>query len=474
MPANNTNAVYGLFGSIGGVDTARTVVKNLEITGSVINLPRTDTTLGTGTAILSIGSVSGVMFRNSTISNVIVRNSTISGLGTITKSDATSSFYVGGIVGSALSRSSNIDEDPGGALRYAIENCFSNVNISVKSTPSNANATLFNIGGIVGHIRRQPVWPISCLYTGTITASNAVIGPIFGVVRAAATGTTDANRNDIWVGTNATPVPTINNMYYTGYTVNGRTFTSDELSGAPAASTVSRINATASNIGYTQGVNKGQYTNDMNARLSMFNTYATTNNTRVGWEYSNGTFKLVERLTTTIEEDPAGTYNVEVLDNYNINNYTSVWYVDGVNTITADTYSTSALYNDDIEIEVVTDDTYYYTVSKFTIPKLAVQIRFNIDTINHSVAATVTGEGVNPEDYTYQWYQTDLSGLGAMIPGATGLSLDGLCDGTQYRLVATNHVDSGLSADDNFTYGGGTRTVVYVSSAAARRVSNWK
>jgi len=482
IPANNTNATYGLFGSIGGVNTSRAVIKNLEITNSVINLPQTATTLGTAsnnTTLLSVGSVAGIMYRNSTISNVIVKNSTISGTGIITKNHPTSSLYIGGIVGSALDTSGNINADPGGLYRYAIENCFSNVDIKINATCLTANVTLFNIGGIIGHIRMQPVWPVSCLYTGTITSANAMIGPIFGGLMAGTTAVNDTNRNLLWSGTDAGAV-TFNNLYYTNYTVNSSTFTTTETTGSPANG--SRISTTQTNIAYTQGVNKGQHTNDMNAMLGIFNTYVTNNNLKVEWKYSNGTFSLVERLTTTITEEPASTYNVVVGDNYDTSgtvNYNYAWYVDGTidSGVTIPEYVMTPLQLDDINIEVVTDDGYYYTVSKFIIPKLEVQIRFNIDTMNHSVIATITGENVDSNDYTYQWYKTDISGLRLAMTGATGLTLDGLENGIEYELVATNNVNSGLSANDSFYYGNSlaVKTVIYVSSTAnpGLRICSW-
>jgi len=55
-PGNNANAAFGLFGSIGGVDSIRTTIKNLEINSSSIAITPTGN-FSTGTATWSIGSI---------------------------------------------------------------------------------------------------------------------------------------------------------------------------------------------------------------------------------------------------------------------------------------------------------------------------------------------------------------------------------------------------------------------------------
>ena len=83
--------------------------------------------------------------------------------------------------------------------------------------------------------------------------------------------------------------------YYSAYTANGTSFTTDRLSGTSA----SRINNYQNNIGYVQGVNKGDYQRNISTLLSTFNSYST--DTYMRWEYSNSTFNLVPRFNTEIQ-----------------------------------------------------------------------------------------------------------------------------------------------------------------------------
>ena len=85
----------------------------------------------------------------------------------------------------------------------------------------------YNVGGIIGSIRGQAVWPKNCLYTGELNATNGFTGPIFGTVRK---NTGLGNRrnyqtqfNTLWQGNDAGNLTM--ESYYTAYSTNNRSFT---------------------------------------------------------------------------------------------------------------------------------------------------------------------------------------------------------------------------------------------------------
>lgn len=117
-----------------------------------------------------IGIVAGTVYKNTAIVNNIVKNCTIDDTNTITIRNSSYQFAVGGIAG-YVSNTSSSETDPGAGQRYSIENCFADVEIAIDATLRNntlSNAGQYAIGGIVGIIRSQPVWPSNCLYVGSI------------------------------------------------------------------------------------------------------------------------------------------------------------------------------------------------------------------------------------------------------------------------------------------------------------------
>ncbi len=147
---------YGIFGSIGG-GTTRTIVENVEFDS--INVSLTATT-GSGSAATSstttdkgyhIGIVAGTMYKNSSIINVIAKNSTISNTQRITLANSYFRVAIGGICGIALNTSSS-ETDPGAGARYAIENCYSDVDIDILIRDNNGNMPAFGqyaTGGVI-------------------------------------------------------------------------------------------------------------------------------------------------------------------------------------------------------------------------------------------------------------------------------------------------------------------------------------
>ena len=470
FPGTREYNSYGIFGSIGG-GNSRTIIRNVEL--SEINVDIAASGTASGRKAIRIGILVGTMFNNASVLNNIVKNSNITDSVEFEISNSSFQLAVGGIVG-FVTNTVDDNYDPGNNKRYVIENCFSNANINLDITVyeeqewswsqwgfvvTNRASGQFHAGGIVGTIYSQPIWPSNCLYTGSIT-TDGFIGPIFGGLINSADPSNIDNFNTIWNGNDAGNL-SVNNAYYTSYSAVGRTYTQSVQSGMSSV----RGSTTNTDAGYVQGVNKGIYTNNMSSLLNMFNGNVSESNKYVNWLYENNTFSFKERLTTTVKEPVKFTYQVQITDPYDIGTYTMRWYKDGTQdtSIQGDTYTWTPNYDNDEDILVVTHDGQYYTVAKFTIKKVAVDIVFNVNQNTNTVVASLEGDGMyftSIDDYTFQWYQEDIVGDGGAIEGANSLTLTNLEEGMDYRLVATNSKIPQLSTENSFSYG--ERIVVYV------------
>lgn len=476
---NNNVETYGIFGTIGG-GTQETIIKNMSFNNIVVafNVTRTISSNSYG---YKIGIVTGAMYNNSKIQNTSVKNSQINHDGLITaqynRSWNNTTYYapilfVGGIAGDAVYSESNENTTGTSSIDY----CYSDVDISLNITTGGEGWGIssptpilclgqVNIGGIIGRIKSQNTWPANSLYTGTITASNTnyangLVGPIFGADRENTGYNSTTNMNTIWDGDNRNSYTM--NSYYNSYNVYGTTFTSTVTAGNAGTNTQYRRSTDSSNIGYVQGVNKGTYTNNISSRLNTFNQ----SNQNVTWEYSNNELGLIPRITATATETTDNVCTIDIDDPYNTGSYTYTWYVNGEKneTLTGATGPTlEPSFETEYDIKVVVYDGTYYAVATYYIPRLTIDIEFDVNNTNQSVTATLTGTAlqyVDLEDYTYQWYMLDIAGDETKLEGKTSLTLTDLQNAMEYKLVATNNSNSKLSTEGSFIFG--TRTVIYV------------
>lgn len=451
---------YGIFGSIGGgnLDTELRNIQfeniNITITASG-NTNRNTTEMG-----YNIGFVTGTMFKNSTVKNVIVKGSTVTDTNTVTLRNNSYQVLVGGIAGDARN-SSTSTTDPGSGSRYLIENCYVNAEITLDIALRNntlGNAAQYYTGGIIGRIRSQAVWPTNCLFSGTIDSTNAFIGPIFGAVRNNTAITNTGNYATLWNGNDAGNLTMTS--YYTNYTANGTVFTANQASGT----STSRIANQNNRIGYVQGVNKGLYTNDKNSRLDGFNSMSGGN--YLSWKYESQDLSLIPRFSATPVQIQPNIYQMQIQDPYNTGTYTYQWYINGEldTSITGNT-SPQLIPNFDTgyDVRVIMYDGTYYSIAEFEIPKLYIEIEFDVNETTDSVQASLTGSAlpyVNLNDYTYTWYCMDITGTTTELQSGTSLTLNNLENAMEYKLVATNKVEPRASAENTFIYG--TRNVIYV------------
>lgn len=244
MPAYK--AKYGLFGALYSTSSSdRAMVYNLE----VVNMNLTVTAKTESNVDLMIGVIAGHIGKNSSIINCIARNSTI----TVKKGFSIKSeklLAIGGIVGDTAGDSTtdapSYTEVKGSSM-YAIENCFSDVDIKIDddswieneikdedgNVTKNSTYYQYNVGGIIGRIRYQAKFPENCVYTGTIDATKAFIGPIYGCARYNTTNSGDTYYDYTYAGLNSSKqsIATLTNGYFYNYKVGSTSIGQDYKDG---------------------------------------------------------------------------------------------------------------------------------------------------------------------------------------------------------------------------------------------------
>jgi hypothetical protein len=446
---------YGFFASLGG-GSSYAIVKNLvfdnvSVTVNYNGSTSTNTTTAKG---FHIGTVAGTMFAYSNVSNVIVKNSSITQNSDIYMRSYAFQYYVGGLAGYAVNSSSS-NGDPGASARYIINNCAVETNITTTTSVQYSwrngyyyyNYSQHAVGFIIGAVRGQPQAPTNSLYQGSINTSGFA-GPLFGYIRATGNNPSTSTTNfvTLFEGNAAGNLGTITSSY-TGYSVNDTPFYETGTVGTSLMENV-------------EGVNQGNYITSASNMLDSFN-----NNTLDGfvWTYTNGDFAMNSRLTGSIDENPTGTYNLTINDNYNTGTYTSTWYVNGTETTaTNNSLVVTPSLTEDKVVKIITYDGTYYGVTKITIPKLELHFNFTYDATNHTLTATYAGTGLayfDTSTFNTTWTYDDISGYDheQIASNTLQISTSGYDDGADFTITATN-------GDYTFSssYSIGNRIVVYV------------
>ncbi len=470
---------YGIFGSIGDSDN-KTIIKNLQIDNVNIEINARGTTRNNSTPKgYNIGIVAGTMYNNAEIKNVIANNSSVIDNYTMTIRTNSVQIFVGGIVGTATNSSSS-SSDPGNGKRYAIENCYSNLNVdldmrlyySYRYGTYYYVAGQYAVGGIIGSIMHQSVWPENCLFKGELNATNGFTGPIFGYSRGN-TGIGDSNNyedqfNTLWQGNDNGNLSM--NSYFTSYSTNYMAFSNDEQSGTSSSRVTSNI-YWEFDMGYVQGVNKGLYTSSTSDRLTSFNEYVTNNSSGkyMKWYYdsSSDAYYFTPELSGSVEKD-SPRYIITVNDLAQTGNYTYNWYIDDNldQSLTENIATIESSWTEGHSVDVLISNGRSYAVISFDVPKLEIHVSFEMNNQTNVLTAGLEGTGTvdqnfNLNDYTYTWYKLDIADAEEEIEGATTNQITDLENGMQYKVVATNTKYSYMSAEGIYTYG--TRTVIYCS-----------
>jgi hypothetical protein len=463
---------YGFFGSIGG-GTSKAEVRNVMFDSISIQITASGNTATTTTQKgYHIGIIVGTLYKNANILNNSITNCSITAGSTLTLANNSFRVAVGGVAGFVANgftknkKGITISEtDPGSTARYSIKSCFADVNINIGTKCADeASAGQYAVGGIVGIIRSQPVWPDHCMYNGSITA-NGFIGPIFGYLRNSTNYTSTSNYLTLWQGNDAGNL-TMTSAYSAPITINGTSINGTVTTGSSTNNIAASVGKGATVIQSVQGTNKGIAYTETTDNISLLNGGGLSTNTYLPWTTG---YTITSNFTSvTVANKTTSTYDIDAKNTKTPLTYK--WYVNGtLQTETSNVLTKTSSWEEAYEIDsIIKDNNGFYYLQSFEIPKLELKITFNIDEAKAKTTAELTGTAkdlINLEDYTYQWYKLDVSGITATeIKGETLAILTQLVEGQEYKLVATNTNNAELSREGSFIYKG-NRTVIYVDYA---------
>lgn len=463
---------YGFFGSIGG-GTSKAEVRNVMFDSISIQITASGNTATTTTQKgYHIGIIVGTLYKNANILNNSITNCSITAGSTLTLANNSFRVAVGGVAGfvaNGFTESKNgitiSETDPGSTARYSIKSCFADVNINIGTKCADeASAGQYAVGGIVGIIRSQPVWPDHCMYNGNITA-NGFIGPIFGYLRNSTNYTSTSNYLTLWQGNDAGNL-TMTSAYSAPITINGTSINGTVTTGSSTNNIAASVGKGATVIQSVQGTNKGIAYTETTDNISLLNGGGLSTNTYLPWTTG---YTITSNFTSvTVANKTTSTYDIDAKNTKTPLTYK--WYVNGtLQTETSNVLTKTSSWEEAYEIDsIIKDNNGFYYLQSFEIPKLELKITFNIDEAKAKTTAELTGTAkdlINLEDYTYQWYKLDVSGITATeIKGETLAILTQLVEGQEYKLVATNTNNAELSREGSFIYKG-NRTVIYVDYA---------
>lgn len=463
---------YGFFGSIGG-GTSKAEVRNVMFDSISIQITASGNTATTTTQKgYHIGIIVGTLYKNANILNNSITNCSITAGSTLTLANNSFRVAVGGVAGfvaNGFTESKNgitiSETDPGSTARYSIKSCFADVNINIGTKCADeASAGQYAVGGIVGIIRSQPVWPDHCMYNGSITA-NGFIGPIFGYLRNSTNYTSTSNYLTLWQGNDAGNL-TMTSAYSAPITINGTSINGTVTTGSSTNNIAASVGKGATVIQSVQGTNKGIAYTETTDNISLLNGGGLSTNTYLPWTTG---YTITSNFTSvTVANKTTSTYDIDAKNTKTPLTYK--WYVNRtLQTETSNVLTKTSSWEEAYEIDsIIKDNNGFYYLQSFEIPKLELKITFNIDEAKAKTTAELTGTAkdlINLEDYTYQWYKLDVSGITATeIKGETLAILTQLVEGQEYKLVATNTNNAELSREGSFIYKG-NRTVIYVDYA---------
>ena len=463
---------YGFFGSIGG-GTSKAEVRNVMFDSISIQITASGNTATTTTQKgYHIGIIVGTLYKNANILNNSITNCSITAGSTLTLANNSFRVAVGGVAGfvaNGFTESKNgitiSETDPGSTARYSIKSCFADVNINIGTKCADeASAGQYAVGGIVGIIRSQPVWPDHCMYNGSITA-NGFIGPIFGYLRNSTNYTSTSNYLTLWQGNDAGNL-TMTSAYSAPITINGTSINGTVTTGSSTNNIAASVGKGATVIQSVQGTNKGIAYTETTDNISLLNGGGLSTNTYLPWTTG---YTITSNFTSvTVANKTTSTYDIDAKNTKTPLTYK--WYVNGtLQTETSNVLTKTSSWEEAYEIDsIIKDNNGFYYLQSFEIPKLELKITFNIDEAKAKTTAELTGTAkdlINLEDYTYQWYKLDVSGITATeIKGETLAILTQLVEGQEYKLVATNTNNAELSREGSFIYKE-NRTVIYVDYA---------
>ena len=474
LTSTSTVEAYGLFASLGG-GSSKTYVRNINLINPYVEIASFS---ASGSGGLNIGSLAGTTYRNTEISNIIVNNlkieTTMNSNYTISSNDI--QMFVGGLIGVQTDTATSTN-DPGTNNYSHIRNCYVNLDVNMSRIQPSSKSYINQqaLGGIVGAIRMQAIWPENCLVEGNLntgtSSRSGFIGPIFGYLQGNSSITT-SRHNEMF---NGTAKGTLNiTSYFNNLTIQSKQFTNSQTAADTPNNTTYRISTNTSNVGYVQGINKGlSLTAENISYIDMLNKFNSDESiTDIMWQYENGKYSFKQRITAEIIETDKLNYEVVVTDLYNIGNYTYAWYhekelqIDSTNNTFNIEKNPDNLFNDHL-ITVIVYDGSYYTLDTVTVKKLTLYFQIQVDKKNNIIKSSMAGEAaeyIDLNDYTFNWYKTDITGYeDGQVEANNSMILENASTMYDYRIEGINSKYPQMSIAADIEYS--NRTVIFVSSS---------
>lgn len=478
---NGKKDKYGLFGAIYSENADKKAkVYNLEITGMNIQV-----NLENQTNDLAIGCIAGHIGKNSEIKNCIVKKSSI-----INNTKAFTDeklLSIGGIAGDTSQNpttDSNSYKSIDNKYAYSIDNCFSDVDISVEDSGwkphSGSRFYQYAIGGIVGRIRAQSKFPRNCVYEGTIKSTRAFVGPIYGNARYDVTKYPE-HYDYAYLGISSSTNKSIEDLKESEQSLfyNYKVISENEnlyeqnYKSDPKYTLVELDQKKGYVLGDTymkrvQGVNRGRIISDLSYASSTLNELAinelaNSDKTYNMFHYDSNlgtyTFGNTDTITANIVETNPYEYKLEIEEGYSTENLSYEWYINGVKQeSTTDTIK--------IEPEIFDRSLYVYiyetingTETNIGIAnkvidkeKLELKISRKNDNGTKKIYATLeTKVNISLDDYNLQWYEK-IGDKYEIIEGKESTLAEYVVSGEnhkEYKIVATYKDESDKYKDYN-------------------------
>ena len=420
----------GLFGMLWGDGTNNASVYNLIIDNMNITLDAV--VPSSGYVELTAGIIAGHLGQNASIRNCIVKNSSI----TLTSKYVLpfrNKLQIGGIVGDTSRDATNDGWNKWTPNdNYGIENCFSNTNITInddawekedaEDTAREGRYCRYGVGGIVGGFCNVNKFPKNCIYQGTITATKAFIGPIFG--RGEFSSTSPKDYIKLYAASESTDKSEDSNYYYKTKIVNNLLSPSTyelnseylenrkdiDFSVAKIYPLLKKSETPINTMAYVQGVNSGKLTETLVSSeiITKLNSYSGIGTKYKEWGYSDNSLVFGKSTAFVLTNDD-NKYKINVINStYKEGELKYKWYI---NDVLQDNESDEIIVEPNIsEDRILKCEIYANGELKETLTKsikkskISISIGERKDNKEILYADITTNEGSTKDDFTYQWY----------------------------------------------------------------------
>lgn len=486
----NNRGTYGLFGMLWGDGTNNASVYNVTIENMNVNVIIN----GRSYREMSVGTLAGQLGKNSSIRNCIVRDSSITvnpiESGKILDIGSTKKLSIGGLVGDTASNASDnssawerftITDD------YGMYNCFVDVDITVHDEtiklsddttkwPEDTSSNYYNrytIGGIVGILCFADKFPQNCVYTGTIASTKAFAGNLYG--KGEFVYLSRANYAKLFASYDNKGTEAESNYYYkykyinselspSEYEFNGKYENTVDVDGI----SVHPITLDTTSMGYVQGVNRGNYTDDLSTVVSTtLNTLSNNSNKykKMSYDIQNDTVTFETKPEVEIkQEDYKFTAVLNNITGYDESKLSYKWYImkDGESSWTEIESNTNTIENlqQDIINRMLKVNVFLENVlicsKTVTVSKVTFEIwldRKEEESNNILEVKVNASNGDTVDNFSYEWfYKANENDEYSLIENANGYiyEYDEIPEGAFIKVIVSSNTITGVKTELEF------------------------